>query len=255
MKQMPGSANACIRYWGQSLQQFSLVLTMCLFAIQLQAAEEISNAALPKSVTISYEVTKNGQPFAKVHERFEINDQHYRVESVTKGIGVYALFGERVLRSRGMVGDTGLQPEKFELQQGDNPKKALLAEFDWQKLMLRMTAKGKTKEVPLASGTQDLASFGYQFMYQPRALKDTIMVTLTTGKKLSEYHYKVAEVPFMQLAGSEYRVLHLAPEAQNGQETKELWLAADYHYLPVKILLVDENGQKLEQVLTELHIE
>jgi hypothetical protein len=39
------------------------------------------------------------------------------------------------------------------------------------------------------------------------------------------------------------------------QETKELWLATDYHYVPVKILMVDDNGQKLEQTLTELHIE
>lgn len=258
MKQTLLPVTSYIRsYLGQCLQHILMVLAASLFAAQLQAAEHLTNAALPKRVMASYEVTKNGQPFARVHERFEVNGQRYQIESVTKGIGVYALFGERVLQSRGALTHDGLQPEKFELRQGDNPKRALLAEFDWAKLTLRMTAKGKAKDVPLSVGTQDLASFGYQFMYRPEVLKDVLTVTLTTGKKLNEYHYNVAEVAPLHLAGNEYKVLHLAPQSagEQGQETKELWLAADYHYLPVKILLVDENGQKLEQVLTELHIE
>jgi len=33
-----------------------------------------------------------------------------------------------------------------------------------------------------------------------------------------------------------------------------LW-AADHYYLPVKIMMVDESGSKIEQTLTELHVE
>ena len=203
-----------------------------------------------------YEVTKNGQPFAKVHEQFTVNGSSYKVESVTKGIGVYALFGERVLTSKGEVTAQGLKPEHFELHQGDNPKKALLADFDWAKQNLRMTVKGKLKEAALVAGTQDLASYAYQFMYQPETLKGDITVTLTTGKKLNQYQYHINPEPEMIESGAlQYKTLHLAPPAKDTQETKELWLAADYHYVPVKILMVDESGQKLEQILTELHTE
>ena len=232
------------------------------FAVLLSAtsvmAEQaaISNAALPKRIQAVYEVTKNGQPFAKVHEQFTVNGSSYKVESVTKGIGVYALFGERVLTSKGEVTAQGLKPEHFELHQGDNPKKALLADFDWAKQNLRMTVKGKLKEAGLVAGTQDLASYAYQFMYQPETLKGDITVTLTTGKKLNQYQYHINPEPEMIESGAlQYKTLHLAPPAKDTQETKELWLAADYHYVPVKILMVDENGQKLEQTLTELHTE
>lgn len=216
----------------------------------------VSNAALPKRIQAVYEVTKNGQPFAKVHEQFAVSGSTYKVDSITKGIGVYALFGERVLTSNGELTAQGLKPSRFELRQGDNPKKALLADFDWARQNLRMTVKGKLKEAPLAVGTQDLASFAYQFMYLSAQLKGDITVTLTTGKKLNQYQYHInPEAETIAGGGVQYKTLHLAPPEQDKQETKELWLAADYHYVPVKILMVDDNGQKLEQTLTELHIE
>lgn len=234
-----------------------LNLAVLLSATSVMAEQAaLSNAALPKRVQAVYEVTKNGQPFAKVHEQFVVSGSTYQIESVTKGIGVYALFGERVLTSKGEVTAQGLKPNYFELRQGDNPKKALLADFDWAKQSLRMTVKGKQKEEALTAGTQDLASFAYQFMYQPKALKGDITVTLTTGKKLNQYQYHInPESEVITGAGIRYKTLHLTPPTKDTQETKELWLAADYHYLPVKILMVDDNGQKLEQTLTELHVE
>jgi hypothetical protein len=240
---------------------FKHIKLLC-FAILLSATSAmaepaaLSNAALPKRIQTVYEVTKNGQPFATVHEQFVVNGSAYKIDSVTKGIGVYALFGERVLTSKGEVTAQGLKPNHFELRQGDNPKKALLADFDWAKQNLRMTVKGKQKEAPLTAGTQDLASFAYQFMYLPKPLKGDVTVTLTTGKKLNQYQYHInAASEVISSAGVQYKTLHLVLPAQDTEETKELWLAADYHYVPVRILMVDDKGQKLEQTLTELHVE
>lgn len=234
---------------------FSVLATLLWLPVSNAAQTELNNAELPKRVTLSYAVTKNGQPFANVHEQFVITGNQYQVESVTKGIGVYGLFGERVLRSQGEVTAQGLKPTRFELRQGDNPKKTLVAEFDWTKQNLRMTVKGKLKEAKLETGTQDLASYAYQFMYLPQPLKEHVAITLTTGKKLNHYDYSInAETEHLDIAGMQYKTLHLVPTEQH-DETKELWLAADYHALPVRILLVDENGQKLEQTLTDLQIE
>lgn len=211
---------------------------------------------LPKRIQASYEVTKNGQPFAKVHELFVVTENTYKIESITKGIGVYALFGERQLTSVGEVTAQGLKPTRFELHQGDNAKKSLLADFDWAKQSLRMTVKGKLKEAALTQGTQDLASYAYQFMFLPALLKDAITVSLTTGKKLNQYQYKInAEPEAIESAGTQYKTLHLVPPEQNKAETKELWLAVEHHYVPVRILMIDDNGQKLEQTLIELHVE
>ncbi|MEI8362369.1 MAG: DUF3108 domain-containing protein [Betaproteobacteria bacterium] len=224
------------------------------------SASVSAQALTPKHIQATYEVTKNGMPFAKVHEQMVITGNTYKVESITKGIGIYALFGERKLTSIGELTSAGLKPTHFELQQGDNPKKALIADFDWSKSILHMLVKGAPKDAELALGTQDLASYAYQFMFLPAPLKNEITVTLTTGKKLNQYVYKVsAEQEMLALAGTQYKTLHLLPptplDASKPQETKELWLATEYHYVPVRILMVDENGQKLEQTLSELHVE
>jgi len=230
-----------------------LSMAFLLFASITGFAQQ---SVLPKRIMAHYEVTKNGQPFAKVREQFIVTENTYKVESVTKGIGIYALFGERQLTSVGEVTALGLKPNRFELHQGDNAKKSLLADFDWPRQNLRMTVKGKLKEAPLVQGTQDLASYAYQFMFSPVPLKDAVTVSLTTGKKLNQYHYKVnSELEVIESAGVQYKVLHMVQPEQDRPETKELWLAAEHHYVPVRIMMVDENGQKLEQTLTELHVE
>jgi len=212
-----------------------------------------SPQTLPSSLQLHYAVTKNGQPFANVKESYVVSGNTYKIESITKGIGVYALFGERQLTSVGDVTKEGLKPKTFELHQGDNEKKSLLAQFDWAQNKLSMLAKGKEKTAELTAGTQDLASYAYQFMFNKDAIKNTVSVQLTTGKKLNNYDYLVTPTS-LEIAGKTVQTLHLTPvKSENTTETKELWLAAEYHYLPVRILLVDENGQTLEQTLTELN--
>jgi hypothetical protein len=212
----------------------------------------------PKLIQMSYEVTKNGQPFAKVKEQFAVTGNTYKIESITKGIGVYALFGERRLTSAGELTAEGLKPSHFELHQGDNPKKSLLADFDWSKQTLRMMVKGKPKDAALMPGAQDLASYAYQFMFMPAPLKESVSVALTTGKKLNHYQYKInPEHVSIDSAGKQYKALHLVQSTQDKAqtETKELWLGVEHYYLPVRIMLIDENGAKIEQTLTELLVD
>ena len=232
----------------------------------------------PKLIRTTYEVTKNGQPFAKVKEQFSVSGNAYKIESITKGIGIYGLFGERKLTSTGEVTTEGLKPSHFELQQGDNAKKALISDFDWPNKTLHMLVKGAVKDAALIAGTQDLASYAYQFMFNPAALKDTTALALTTGKKLNQYQYKInASHETITSGNTQYKTMHLMPavleenksstdgsastetkvpsQAKVSTETKELWLSLDHYYLPVRIMLIDDNGSKLEQTLTDLHIE
>ncbi|HEX5538787.1 MAG TPA: DUF3108 domain-containing protein, partial [Methylophilaceae bacterium] len=168
------------------------VLIRVLSAFMLFAAASANAAPVPTQVDLIYEATRNGQPFATVTETYRAADGHYRIQSVTKGIGVYALFGERRLTSEGEVTASGLKPSHFELHQGDNERKALYADFDWGGNTLTMKVKGKPTTVPLLPGTQDLSSFMYQFMFkQPEGSEYVLPVT--TGKRLNTYRYNVTE--------------------------------------------------------------
>lgn len=122
--------------------------------------------AAPKKITAVYDVTRNGQPFATVTENYAQEGSRYHIESLTSGIGIYALFGKRKMVSDGEVTAEGLRPAHFE-QLHDDRKKGV-ADFDWNTQTLTMTnAKGKSSTSPLEPGALDLASFAYQFMFQP----------------------------------------------------------------------------------------
>jgi hypothetical protein len=211
--------------------------------------------AYPKNIQLEYDVARNGKMFAKVKETFTQNGKQYRIKSVTKGIGVYALMGERVLTSTGAVTKEGLKPSHFELHQGKSAKKTLIADFNWAKSALTTQVKGEKKTEVLEKGTQDLASYLYQFMFNPPT-KDEVNVTLTTGKKLNHYQYKVmARGIKLDIAKASYKTLHISNEAAAGDDKKQLWLAQDKYYLPVRYKLTDEDGANFEQTLTKVHVE
>lgn len=230
-------------------------LALCLLALAniALAANVAPLKAQPKNIQLEYEVTRDGKPFAKVKESFTQDGKQYRIESITKGIGVYALFGERKLTSMGEVTAAGLKPLHFELQQGDNANKTLLTDFDWATNTLNMQVKSKVKTAVLEKSTQDLASYVYQFMFSPPVNED-VKVLLTTGKKLNQYNYKVAERGIaLQAAEVDYKTTHLV--GVESKDKKELWLAEAQYYLPVRYRLQDDNGAILEQTLTKLHVE
>jgi hypothetical protein len=211
--------------------------------------------AYPKNIQLEYDVARNGKLFAKVKESFTQNGKQYRIKSVTKGIGVYALMGERTLTSTGTVSKEGLKPSRFELHQGNSAKKTLIADFNWAKNTLNMQVKGEKRTEVLEKGTQDLASYLYQFMFNPPT-KDEVKVTMTTGKKLHQYQYKVmARGLKLDIAKTSYKTLHISNEAAEGDDKKQLWLAQDQYYLPVRYKLTDEDGDSFEQTLTKIHVE
>ena len=227
-----------------------LVQTIILFFLSAQIA-----LAYPKNIQLEYDLARNGKLFAKVKETFTQNGKQYRIKSVTKGLGVYALMGERVLTSAGVVSKSGLKPTRFELHQSINAKKTLVADFNWSKSTLNMQVKGELKTEKLEPGTQDLASYVYQFMFNPPS-KDIVQVNMTTGKKLNKYLYKViARGVKVDVAKASYKTVQISNEAGANEDKKQLWLVEDQYYLPVRYTLTDEDGNSFEQTLTKIHVE
>ena len=246
------------------LKQFLLLLfysnlILCVNLAHAASEKAKTDLAKPKLVQLEYDLTRDGKLFAKVKESYSQNGKQYNIKSVTKGVGVYALMGERVLTSTGTLSKAGLKPSHFELHQGKSAKKTLIADFNWAKSTLNMQVKGEVKTEKLEQGTQDLASYVYQFMYSlPQKndnKSDEVKVTLTTGKRLNQYQYKVLGRSIkLDVANKSFNTLHIANQASANDEKKQLWLAQDQFYLPVRYTL-EEDGDKFEQTLTKIHVE
>jgi Protein of unknown function (DUF3108) len=212
--------------------------------------------AAPLQVELHYDVFRNGHLFARVSEHFYQQGTEYHIESLTEGDGLAALLGKRVLQSTGVVGPEGLRPNHFELHQGNNEKKASYVEFDWASNQLLMKNNGNLQTETLVPGVQDLVSFSYQWMFVPPSTAD-IALPVTTGKKLRIYHYQVEpEKVLITTNQGEFNTVHLVGLPSEGKPTdKEFWLAVDYHYLPVKIIQRDEQGNEMIQTLTHIKLD
>lgn len=209
--------------------------------------------AAPTKISLVYEVTRKGQPFATVTETFSQSGGQYKIESVTKGIGVYALLGVRKMLSEGNVTAQGLQPTHFELHQGDQAKRSVFADFDYLNNSVTLQAKGKQKVEPLLPQTQDLASLMFQWMFAPPQ-SDAVEVALTTGKKIRQYRYQVvAKEIVLNTAAGEFNTVQIENSEQSDY-SKTFWLAKNQQYIVVKMRMLDEHGAQVEQVLKQVHV-
>jgi hypothetical protein len=222
-----------------------------LFGLLSMMAINVAIAA-PKKVTLEYELERDGQLFANVTEHFTQDGKQYTIESVTQGIGIYALLGKRELKSNGVVTKQGLKPLHFESLQSTSAKRTLINDFDWENQLLNMQVKGRKQEKALQDGTQDLLSIMYQFMFKP-PMQTPFAIPLTIGKKLSMTDYEVTTKSQLQKTkAGNFDVVTLTE--RNADEPKIIYLAKDHHYLPIKVVMYDD-GAKFEQNLIKLTVE
>lgn len=223
-----------------------LVLLCCLWM-------NTALAATPHQITATYNLTKQGQQIGTVTETFKQADGRYQLDSITSAVGIYALFmkGKIHLISNGEITDQGLRPLHFEHQRAADPAKTVQANFDWEKMSITHSFDGKTETLALEPGTQDRISLQYQFMFAPPGRED-IRLFMTSGKNLNLYQYKLAGEEKITTPTGSFQTIHLVKQRNADEDGTEIWLAKKRRFFPVRIVVEEHNGGKLEQNLTSL---
>ncbi len=209
----------------------------------------------PRHVEIDYQVLRKGGVAAiERHSYQATEDGSYSLSSIAEPKGLLSLaLSDLVQRSEGTVTERGLRPSSYLYQYGRNADKAQKATFDWQGKTLAMEVGSRRQTVELREGTQDLMSFMYQFMFVP-PLQD-MQLAVTNGKKLKVYNYGFEGEETLTTNMGLLRTLRIGKSNSDGDEKTEIWLAADYHYLPVKISKTEKDGTVTERIATRLQTE
>ena len=175
----------------------------------------------------------------------------YSLTSTTeaKGLAALVVSGKLLQQSEGMVTSHGLQPEFFSYQYGKGESKKQQSQFDWAQHKVTLETAKSAKTVELPEGTQDLLSFMYQFIFVPPL--EQVTLHISNGKKLGEYNYGFEGEETLNTEFGAVRAWHIVRAAEDGEKT-ELWLAVDYHYLPVKMRKTEEDGSVIEQLATRI---
>ena len=202
-------------------------------ALSLSAS---ASAAPPQRVEISYEVSRNGSVIAEVSHRLEHDRKNYSLAEHVKGRGLVALAGDINRTSRGSIARDGLRPVEFEDKRtGRATRRAAFEASD----------KAPTLE------RQDQLSMAWSFAFAPP--RGTVNVRVADGKRVTSYVYAVAGRERVTTPAGQFDGLRLVKQKDSPQaKSTEIWLAADRDYLPVRVLIVDKDGTRLDQLATKI---
>ena len=163
------------------------------------------------------------------------------------------LLGSRVQTSQGQLVATGLQPERF----GDKTRSERAAHFDRSQNRIRFSNNAPDAE--LLPGAQDRLSVFLQLAgllnSRPEAYAAgqsiDIPVAGTSGSEI--WRFQVQDLTSVDLLAGSVIARHLVREPRQPRDTRvDIWLAPSLGHLPVRIRLTQDNGDVVDQRLSNL---
>lgn len=215
-----------------------------------------SPVAGPQEVSASYNVYMHGVQIATMKETYEASATEYRLVSESTAVGVVGLFQRETVRfvSEGRLTPAGLEPRHFEGKRSDNDPRRVRGAFDWVAGRLAIEHHGRTETLPLPRGTQDRLSALYQFMFIAPDKSRQMEISMTNGRKLDRYQYSVEPGVELDTPLGRIATVHLVKQRQPDESQTEIWLSPRHRYLPVRMVIVERNGSRYEQVINHIEI-
>ena len=209
----------------------------------------VAAADPPPRIEIVYTLTRNGSTMAEVTERLEYSAGNYQLTETWKGKGFYALLGTARRQSVGTIENGVLRPrEFFDERSGRDTARAW---FDWKAQTLTMQYKGNKGVEALPPNAQDRLSFLFALSLLPLAKSDSVSYSIADGKGLSRHTYKIAGRERVKTPVGEFDAVKAVRQGDD-KETAEVWLAQQYSYIPMRLLVVEKDGTRLEQLPTRI---
>lgn len=237
-------------------------LLLCIAAQQVRAAPQPrmtspSTQNQIERIRASYDVLKGDIKIATISETYTRKQDHYKIESVSKAVGLLAVFKPETIRtsSEGTLTEKGLRPLTFiQTRELDKDRNAR-ADLDWSANRITLTDRNGKRTQPLQGPTQDRLSAMYQFMFTPLQDATVLSFNMTNGSKVYEYNYRITPNQNVTVPLGAFKALYLVTKPEASLWQTEIWLATEHANFPYKMIVTESNGDKLTQVLTRFDVE
>ncbi|AYH45099.1 DUF3108 domain-containing protein [Azoarcus sp. DN11] len=205
------------------------------------------------SIRFSVHMGEGGFAVGEAQHEWSHDDKRYSMSVAVRTTGVVGIFRsfQYVQRSEGSVGAGGLRPERFSVEQ--TRKAPTSARFDWGTRQVTMTRGDKERVAELRPGDQDVLSLWHQIGIVG-AVSGSNELNVITGREATPSTIEVMGPEKQALPIGLLDTLRVRAEARNGSLTIDIWLARNYGMLPVRIRIVDDKGEVLDQQAIELRL-
>lgn len=216
---------------------------------QPESDSVVERPPLPRRAQLKFAVYQGTGDFkiGEVMHTLEIDDGHYVLQSVIETVGLAKLFKTYKLTqySSGSYFKQGLQPEQFFEERADRlGTQRSTVELNHATQRAFFSHGG---EAALPPDTQDILSILYQF--PPLAHAEMVTTFVSNGKKIERYEFEVTANEDIHTAMGELHTVHLRKLHQPNEEGLEVWLALEYRLFPVKMRIIERNGEISGEIL------
>jgi len=219
-------------------------------AIAALLAPAAAHAAPPAHVRVTYEISAKGMGGDAV-ETLEHDGKTYSVVSEARGRGILAPIGILNKRtSRGRITPQGLRPDEY---RDERPFGWVASvKFDWDAKTITQERKGKSETLQMPPGAQDPLSLAYTFAFYPPKEKQFDIVR-ADGRGLTPFRFNVVGNEKLATPLGEMQTLHIEKVRDGpGDKATDIWFATDRDFLPVRVLVVDTDGARADQIVTRI---
>lgn len=216
------------------------------------ASERLPPASPPASTQLVYDVagTIRGLNYsASGTLAWSLADGRYEAYMALR----VPLLGSRVQTSAGVVEASGLLPERF----SDKSRSERAAHFDHVSRTIRFS--NNRPEAALQPGAQDRLSLFMQLAgmlnAQPAAYPAgrLISVQVAGTSDAETWRFRVGEEETLQLPAGNLQARRLVREPREPRDSRiAIWLAPELAYLPVRIRITQDNGDLVDQQLSQM---
>lgn len=230
----------------------SVLCASVLFNPMTAAAQEGAvNFKAPPSAALAFDVQGKASGFnysATAQLDWKNEGTKYQASQSVR----MPLLGSRSQTSQGLIDAQGLQPVRFE----DSRRNRVL-QFD--PAASTVIYNGQTTPTPVDADSQDRLSVFFQLASAVRAHPEQftkgkqITIPTVSINKQDVWVFEVEEAaePLKVAAGTlEAIKLKRLPRKENDQ-TAEIWLAPQNHYLPARILVAEDDGDWVDLTLNQ----
>lgn len=231
----------------KTLLSIFFVATIAMTAQAQAQAQDIRQG----TVTLKFAINsfkKDGGSYgsAVATDVLRIHQSRYEIDSETVALGFITLLKRS---SRGTVGALGLMPDEFRDER--KTKTPAVARIDRARKVVTLD-QGESREEPLLDPLYDQLSFTYSFVVRPPDAEE-YRFYMTDGKRISNYVYRKVDTEMIDSSLGKLETVHLR-KIQDAEDERgaELWLSPAHHFLPVKAVVTEKDGTRLEQVVTKI---
>jgi len=206
----------------------------------------------PQPVKFQYDVVGESKGI-RFNANGELLWQHDGVNYQMKLDISHMLLGSRIQTSVGQLGPQGLQPKRF----GEKNKQEMAAHFEREKGQVVFSANSTPQALQVAA--QDRLSMFAQLAAvlagtpELRQNGQLLSFQIVSSKSAELWSFQVADSELLNLPAGKLTALKVSRlPLQNHDQTADIWLAPAHGYLPVKVRIVQSNGDVFEQSLRKV---